>query len=188
MTSPTDPFAALGLPTRPDLTDEQVRTAWRTVAAATHPDRPGGGNPAKYAAASAAYAVLRTAWGRSEAYADLMASRPPGVSCRPPAGPSAPSRAAAHTLRWFRCGSGMAAHGGWSCACWLRRSWPGSRPGRVRVTRRRRGDQWPGDLGCAVGAGGSGSAPRPVRPSWLVTCREQDAVDGSLTTLPGLGP
>jgi len=67
-----DPFAALGLPARPDLTDEQVRAAWRAVAAATHPDRPGGGNPAAYAAASAAYAALRTPWGRSEAYADLV--------------------------------------------------------------------------------------------------------------------
>jgi hypothetical protein len=76
-----DAFAALGLPARPDLTDEQVRAAWRTIAAATHPDRPGGGNPATYAAASAAYAVLRTTWGRSEAYADLMTSRPP--SARP---------------------------------------------------------------------------------------------------------
>jgi hypothetical protein len=75
----TSPFAALGLPARPDLTDEQVRAAWRAIAAATHPDRPGGGNPARYAAASAAYAVLRTAWGRSEAYADLTAQAPPAV-------------------------------------------------------------------------------------------------------------
>ena len=42
-----NPFTALGLPIRPDLTDEQVRTAWRTIAAATHPDRPDGGNPAQ---------------------------------------------------------------------------------------------------------------------------------------------
>ena len=42
-----DPFTALGLPARPDLTDEQVRAAWRAIAAATHPDRPGGGNPAR---------------------------------------------------------------------------------------------------------------------------------------------
>ena len=75
MTGP-DPFTALGLPARPDLTDEQVRTAWRTIAAATHPDRPGGGNPAAYAAASAAYATLRTPWGRSEAYADVTTHAP----------------------------------------------------------------------------------------------------------------
>jgi hypothetical protein len=76
MTSAPDPFTALGLPVRPDLSDEQVRTAWRQVATATHPDRPGGGDPARYAAASAAYAVLRTPWGRSEAYADLAAATP----------------------------------------------------------------------------------------------------------------
>jgi hypothetical protein len=73
MTSAPDPFTALGLPRRPDLSDEQVRAAWRQVATATHPDRSDGGDPARYAAASAAYAILRTAWGRSEAYADLAA-------------------------------------------------------------------------------------------------------------------
>jgi hypothetical protein len=67
----TNPFAALGLPARPDLTDEQVRAAWRAIAAATHPDRPDGGDLARYTAASAAYAELRTPWSRSEAYADL---------------------------------------------------------------------------------------------------------------------
>ena len=40
-----NPFAALGLDARPDLTDAQVRDAWRAAAAATHPDRPDGGNP-----------------------------------------------------------------------------------------------------------------------------------------------
>jgi hypothetical protein len=66
-----NPFTDLGLPARPDLTDEQVRAAWRTTAAATHPDLPGGGDPERYAAAAAAYAQLRTGWGRSEAFADL---------------------------------------------------------------------------------------------------------------------
>jgi curved DNA-binding protein CbpA len=60
MTSSPDPFTALGLPARPDLSDEQVRAAWRAIATATHPDRPGGGDPARYSAASAAYAILRT--------------------------------------------------------------------------------------------------------------------------------
>jgi hypothetical protein len=73
MTTSPDPFTALGLPVRPDLSDEQVRAAWRQLATATHPDRPDGGDPARYAAASAAYVILRTAWGRSEAYADLAA-------------------------------------------------------------------------------------------------------------------
>jgi hypothetical protein len=71
MSPDQDPFAALGLPARPDLTDEQVRAAWRAIAAATHPDRPDGGDLAAYTAASAAYAELRTPWARSEAYADL---------------------------------------------------------------------------------------------------------------------
>ena len=71
MTTTPNPFEALGLPERPDLTDEQVRAAWRTIAAATHPDRPDGGDVARYTSASAAYAELRTPWGRSEAYADL---------------------------------------------------------------------------------------------------------------------
>ncbi len=97
MTSP-DPFTALGLPARPDLTDDQVRAAWRTVAAATHPDRPGGGNPAAYAAASAAYAALRTPWGRSEAYADLMAHPSLAARSRARPGPAAPGMTAARTL------------------------------------------------------------------------------------------
>jgi curved DNA-binding protein CbpA len=66
-----NPFAALGLPERPDLDDETVRAAWRHIAAATHPDRADGGDLARYTQASAAYAELRTPWGRSEAYADL---------------------------------------------------------------------------------------------------------------------
>ena len=71
-----NPFTVLGLPTDPDLTDEQVRAAWRAIAAATHPDRPDGGNMHRYTAAATAYAQLRTAWGRSEAYADLAADQP----------------------------------------------------------------------------------------------------------------
>ena len=67
-----NPFDALGLPSDPALTDEQVRAAWREIAAATHPDRPDGGNLARYTQASAAYAELRSPWGRSEAYADLI--------------------------------------------------------------------------------------------------------------------
>ena len=67
-----NPFAVLGLPERPDLDDETVCTAWRAIAAATHPDRADGGDLARYTQASAAYAELRTPWSRSEAYADLV--------------------------------------------------------------------------------------------------------------------
>src|SRR5271163_4569333 len=78
-----DLFAALGLPARPDLSDEQVRAAWRSIAAATHPDRPDGGDLARYTAASAAYAQLRTPWARSEAYADLTEDGEPDTSPLP---------------------------------------------------------------------------------------------------------
>jgi hypothetical protein len=99
MTSPADPFSALGLPARPDLTGEQVRAAWRAIATATHPDRPGGGDPARYTAASAAYATLRTEWGRSEAYADLAPAGPPltGRIVPPAAVPAAHPR-----VTWWR--------------------------------------------------------------------------------------
>ncbi|HUZ36825.1 MAG TPA: hypothetical protein VMV17_10890 [Streptosporangiaceae bacterium] len=63
------PFSALGLPARPGITDDEVRAAWRRVAAATHPDRADGGDPARFAAAAAAYTALRTRYGRGEALA-----------------------------------------------------------------------------------------------------------------------
>ena len=71
------PFAALGLAARADLTDDEVRSAWRRVAAATHPDRADGGDPSRFAVAAAAYTMLRTRSGRGEALADL-ASQSPG--------------------------------------------------------------------------------------------------------------
>ena len=66
----TDPFAVLGLPASVNLTDDDVRAAWRRLAAATHPDRDDGGDPAAFAAAAAAYTMLRTHAGRTEALAD----------------------------------------------------------------------------------------------------------------------
>jgi hypothetical protein len=83
-----NPFQALGLPGRPDLDDETIRAAWRAIAAATHPDRPDGGNLARYTAASAAYAELRTPWGRSEAHADLLQRA--GHDAEPTTGPLPP--------------------------------------------------------------------------------------------------
>ena len=66
-----DPFTVLGLPATPGLTDDEVRTAWRRIASATHPDRADGGDPARFAAAAAAYTALRTQFGRAETLADL---------------------------------------------------------------------------------------------------------------------
>jgi hypothetical protein len=72
----TNPFEVLGLPLRPDLGDDDVRSAWTRIAARTHPDREDGGDPARYAAAADAYSRLRTGWERGEAYADLAGRQP----------------------------------------------------------------------------------------------------------------
>jgi curved DNA-binding protein CbpA len=68
-----DPFRVLGLPPRPDLTDDEVHAAWRRTASATHPDRADGGDPERFADAAAAYTVLRTRFGRGEVLADRSA-------------------------------------------------------------------------------------------------------------------
>ncbi len=67
-----NPFAVLGLPEWPDLDDETVNAAWQAIAADTHPDRPDGGNLARYTQATAAYFELSSPWGRTEAFADLL--------------------------------------------------------------------------------------------------------------------
>jgi hypothetical protein len=113
-----DPFAALGLAASPDLTDDDVRAAWRRVAAATHPDRADGGNPAAFAVAASAYSDLRTRFGRNEALADL----------RPATGRR---RLAARCARWARPDSGPArALRGIPGAGWAGRVRRG-RPGRL---------------------------------------------------------
>jgi curved DNA-binding protein CbpA len=73
--SDAGPFAVLGLSARPDLSDDDIRAAWRRIASAVHPDRADGGDPARFAEAAAAYTVLRTVTGRREAHADLAAAR-----------------------------------------------------------------------------------------------------------------
>jgi curved DNA-binding protein CbpA len=97
------PFAALGLPARPGLSDDEVRAAWRRIAAATHPDRADGGDPARFAAAASAYTTLRIQFGRSEALADLTGSRE-----RP--GRSVPGRPAGRDPqpRWRRAPASLA--------------------------------------------------------------------------------
>ena len=108
-----NPYTVLGLPTDPGLTDEQVRAAWRAIAAATHPDRPDGGNVPRYTAAANAYAQLRTAWGRSEAYADLAAEQPyvpaPAIAAGLAGWPAWSARPG-----WSRRASGTAGPG----ICW----------------------------------------------------------------------
>ena len=94
----------LGLPRRPGLSNDDVRAAWRRIAAATHPDRDDGGDPVAFGAAAAAYAMLRTAYGRGEALADLAG------------GPGAGRGGARgrHARSWLRAGDRLR---GWD---WLR--------------------------------------------------------------------
>jgi hypothetical protein len=115
----TGPFAALGLPPRADLTDDDIRAAWRRIATATHPDRADGGDPGRFAVAAAAYTVLRTRSGRGEVLADMVSPAPPAAGRpRPPAsrsrwpdvppqpghtgaaGPDTPPRAGAPPVTW----------------------------------------------------------------------------------------
>jgi hypothetical protein len=87
-----DPFAVLGLPAAPGLTDDEVRSAWRRIATGTHPDRADGGDPAAFAAAAAAYTALRTQFGRAEALADVAAKA---------GGPGQPRPGGAGPARWW---------------------------------------------------------------------------------------
>jgi hypothetical protein len=94
-----DPFAALGLPARAGLSDEEARAAWKRIAAATHPDRDDGGDAARFGAAAAAYDTLRTSFGRGEALADL------GLAGSAP-------RAGRHARRDWAGGLGVRGRGG----------------------------------------------------------------------------
>ncbi|HXW87940.1 MAG TPA: hypothetical protein VEJ42_06745 [Streptosporangiaceae bacterium] len=67
----TSPFDILGLDAGGLVTDDDVRSAWRRRAAATHPDRADGGDPVAFAAAAAAYTALRTAAARREVRAGV---------------------------------------------------------------------------------------------------------------------
>lgn len=78
LSSVTDPFAVLGLPPDPDLTDEEVHHAWRSRLAAAHPDR--GGSPEQATHISIAYQALRSGVRRAEA---LEALPPPAVVANP---------------------------------------------------------------------------------------------------------
>lgn len=89
-----DPFAVLGLQAGPGLSDDDVRSAWRRIAAATHPDRADGGNPGRYAAAAAAYTELRTRFGRGEALAGLAVGQRPADGMATAGGGRGPARRA----------------------------------------------------------------------------------------------
>ena len=133
-----NPFEALGLPVRAGSERRSGPHGVADIAADTHPDRPGGGDITAYTAAATAYAQLRTAWGRSEAYADLAVDRAPRPRPGPPTSPVARREPGAGTCCWSRPGSGTAGRCGWRpapwpprcCRCWSWRSSRGRRPVR----------------------------------------------------------
>ena len=132
------------------------------------PTGPTAANPAAYAAASAAYATLRTPWGRSEAYADLAATAParPRPRAVPPPAPALPRLSPGGRLllvparvrhgRPGTCGCGSSP----PCSC---------ARGRGTVRCGRPGHRGGGRPALAVwlvltGARGPGPATRPVNP------------------------
>jgi curved DNA-binding protein CbpA len=121
-----DPFAVLGLAARGGLTDEDVRAAWRRIAAATHPDRDDGGDPDTFGTAAAAYDALRTAFGRGEALADLglagSAARGARQTARHARRTGAPGPGAAGR-RWRRLALRAAAVGCVTAAALLAAGW-----------------------------------------------------------------
>jgi len=106
----SDPFRVLGLPPHAGLSDDDVRAAWRRIAAATHPDREDGGDPALFGAAAAAYAALRTGYDRREALADLG----------PRTSPAPRTRRAVRGREWASRRPGFASTGS-SPPCYERR-------------------------------------------------------------------
>jgi hypothetical protein len=88
MSTTWNPFEILGLPARRDLTDEQVDAAWRAIAVATHPDRPDGGDLARYTQASAAFAEQAWAQGHDglDDYGQPYTEPLPPVSFNPETG------------------------------------------------------------------------------------------------------
>jgi hypothetical protein len=155
---PAGPFAALGLPARAGLTDDDVRSAWRRIAAATHPDRADGGDPGRFASAAAAYSLLRTASGRGEALADLAG---PGTAS---AGIRDPGRPAGRARRWGRSAGAAAALG---------RRVRGGRPARLGL---RVAAAAAVSLGVIMAAGGRPAVPAVITGTltWLVLTARHD--------------
>jgi hypothetical protein len=87
-----DAFAVLGLPYSPDLTDEDVRRAYRARLRVVHPDA--GGDTDAAAAVTAAHEALRSGVRRGELLAAAMTGR-----ADPVPRPVRPSRPRSHHAR-----------------------------------------------------------------------------------------
>ena len=188
-----DPFWALGLPARADLSDEDVRAAWRRIAAATHPDRDDGGDPGRFGAAAAAYDTLRTSFGRGEALADLgLAGAAPRASHRGArhARRGGTPGLSASARRWRRLALRAAAAAGVTAAALLAVGWTPATVGLLAgaltwaaVTSRPdlpgRGDR----LSAGPGRAGPAAARRPP-----MAAREQGACQVALRADDGQRP
>ncbi len=193
-----DPFAVLGLDRDADLTDDDVRAAWRRIAAATHPDLADGGDPGRFAAAAAAYTELRTRYGRGEARAVLAEDRGehgagPGQDSGPPAG-----KLRAHAVRGWR---NPVADADFGPSTLLGRRIGRVRVRRVRIGRVRIGRVRSARLACRVvaaagvsalaflvaGQGPAGPALAVGAATWLVLTARRDLGRPNPERWPGVG-
>jgi curved DNA-binding protein CbpA len=170
----TDPFTVLGLPARAGLSDDEVRAAWRRIAAATHPDRADGGDAARFAAAAAAYTALRTNFGRAEALADV--TRPAGSARRgtgPGRWPSAPGRA---WPRWRPAASGERRRGRPAAGLVASRWWARVRRGRPARLALRIAAAAAVSIGVALIAGARPATPALITGvlTWLALTARHD--------------
>jgi hypothetical protein len=170
----TDPFTVLGLPARAGLSDDEVRAAWRRIAAATHPDRTDGGDAARFAAAAAAYTALRTNFGRTEALADL--ARPSG-SGGPRAGPGRwPTAPGWARRRWRPAATGERQRGRPTAGLLAARWWARVRRGRPARLALRIAAATAVSIGVALIAGARPATPALITGvlTWLALTARHD--------------
>ena len=184
---PHDPFAALGVSASADLTDDDVRAAWRRLATATDPDRADGGDPERFAMAAGAYTDLRTGYGRSEARASLAGIAREDVPARALSGqPLASGPAGRLSPRALRAGfSPRALRAVAAVPSLVRRGRP------VRLAARVAAAGSAATLGVlAAGPGAAGPALATGAATWLLVTARHDlgAPTWDAGGQPGSGP
>jgi curved DNA-binding protein CbpA len=169
-----DPFTVLGLPARAGLSDDEVRAAWRRIAAATHPDRADGGDAARFAAAAAAYTILRTNFGRTEALADL--ARPGGPRRWRAGAGRLVSAAGRGRRRWRPAADGERRRRRPAAGLWASRWWSRVRRGRPARLALRIAAAGAVSLGVALVAGARPATPALITGAltWLVLTARHD--------------